>query len=189
MVVALIYSFILSVYVVVTFENPVNYRQHLMNTTNYPWVLTQGGEISKGDYSIIVRWTDEQDMRLQLFDENLNSPPFSTFVESERIPQGSSRIQFDFHMHAPIGINIWFFLLQYDEKGRILEADRIEQLHTTLRHHAGQGAQATSFRRTYSFDAQVHSDAETFRVMMQIRPSAELANSQLSINHMYLVFR
>jgi len=142
-----------------------------------------------GDYFVDFIWGGENNVRIQLFDNPLNSPPSDAFGGHEQIPSGSRRMQFGFVLHAPIDLNLWLFMLQFDENGRIYEADKVEQVQTAIQYHAGFGAAATNFRRTYSFVTPVHPEAETFRVMIQARPTDELANSSLRLSHMHMNFR
>ena len=190
MVFAVLWCIGWSAYVVATFENPINYRLHLINTSDYPWmILISGAQIASQDYQIEVWWGEEDNIMVQMFDNHFNSPPSNSFNGNERIPQGARRMQFDFVLRAPIDLNIWMFMLQYDEDGRIFEADEIEQLHTSLRFHAGMGAAATRFTRNYSFEAQVHPSASSFKIMLQARPTHEMANTNMTISNMRIAFR
>jgi len=187
---ATMFCIVLSIHITLTFENPVNYQAHIISTHDYPWIaLDLETQVNMDEYFVELRWGETENARMQLFDNPVNTPPSDSFGGHERIPVNARKMRFDFSLLAPIDINLWLFIMQFDEDGRLFEADLIEQVQTTIQFHAGSGAAATTFRRHYSFETNIHQDAKAYRVFVQARPTEEQANSSLRLTHMRINFR
>ncbi|MCI8341773.1 MAG: hypothetical protein HFE62_00950 [Firmicutes bacterium] len=159
---------IVSFCVVSWFDNEnFDYFEGYEKTSEYPWSISGDdcGLNVVGEHEISAWWKENSNkIYLYMFDGS-SGLMSDEYKELASIPEKARKIQFDCTMNLKAGQTIVAYIIQYDDNGRIAEADKIEKLET----YTIDKTLDRNILRNYSIKTNVYYGAKYYKVLFDIR--------------------
>lgn len=183
LVVAIVFSILMTIYIQMTFEPIIDYQKEFENTVDYPWTaLDVRTPLTLEEYGFKAYWgEDETKLYIQLFDNYFAYPP-KLYKEVATIPQNVNNIQFDFTLTSPENIEIYCYIMQYSDNGRIEEATIIENISTDIIGHNPYDI----LSQNVSVRAAIHKATSYYKILFQIKLPGKVGS--LSVQNIDILF-
>ncbi|MDG5852745.1 hypothetical protein [Clostridium beijerinckii] len=167
-------------------KDDFNYYTDYEKTSEYPWfVYGEGGDLKvSGEHRIDLTWTDKSNkIYLQMLDGDGGILPSKKYLDLAKIPEGTSKIQFDCTLYFKPGQKITAYIFQFNDSKKIENATKIDNISTDTLYENDSNLR----NKAYSFSTKVNNKAKYYKILFDIRGEGKAGS--LTLRDMDVIFK